>query len=175
MALLPALVFLRLNRWRGNIFREILKQLPLPEDEETQENGGTGLPAAEQDVAPEELNAFSYNEIMESMYTTAAEAFKSCVSVTASSDTEDWESVSTGIGKCYRVIAADNGQELLILADHSICADAPGWNVTFADGRSYAATLKKQDKNSETCCFRSKQRSVSTADTWAAIKVADFG
>ncbi|MCU6746801.1 S1C family serine protease [Faecalicatena acetigenes] len=166
--------FFALKPLAGKYFQGDPKTVTIPEDEETQENGGTES-TAEQDGAPEELNAFSYNEIMESMYTTAAEAFKSCVSVTASSDTEDWESVSTGIRtNVTGVIAADNGQELLILADHSICADAQGWNVIFADGSNYAATLKKQDKNSGLAVFGVSREEI-TSDTWTAIKVADLG
>ena len=72
------------------------------------------------------------------------------------------------------VITADNGQELLILADNSICSDAQSWTVTFADGSSYAASLKKQDRNTGLAVFSVPHSDISSA-TWNAVKVSVLG
>ena len=51
------------------------------------------------------------------------------------------------------VIAADNGQEILILAEDSVCEGAVEWTVTFQDGKQYSASLKMQDKNTGLVMF----------------------
>ena len=72
------------------------------------------------------------------------------------------------------VIAADNGQELLILADSSICEKANKWSVTFEDGASYDAALKKQDLNTGLAMFSVSRGNITDA-TWSAIKVSVLG
>ena len=51
----------------------------------------------------------------------------------------------TGIGQSVTgVITADNGQELLILADSSICTDASEWTVTLTTGKAIRLRLRNR-------------------------------
>lgn len=165
--------FFALKPWIGKHFQGDPKTVTIPEDEEAKEN--EEAEANEEQVNATGLSALSYEEMMESMYETASEAYKGVVSVTASSNTEDWESTATGLRTSVTgVIVADNGQELLILADNSICAEAQGWYVVFADGNRYSASLKKQDKNSGLAVFGVVRDNI-TDTTWNAVKVAELG
>ena len=102
-------------------FRGDPKTVTIPEDEE---------PSEEQDDAAEEepvqpvLDAESYEELMESMYAAAQEAQKGVVTVTAVLAERDWSMEAAGEQPSVTgVITADNGQELLILADDALCSE----------------------------------------------------
>ena len=76
------------------------------------------------------LDAESYEEIMDSMNAVAQEARKGTASVSVVSAEQDWNTEATGIRPSVTgVITADNGQELLILADDSLCGEGDAWNV----------------------------------------------
>ena len=79
--------------------------------------------------------------------------------------------ISTGAAG---VITADNGQELLILADDFVCEDASEWTVTFQDGKEYRASLKKRDRNSGLAIFSVPHGEIKDS-TWSAIKVSVLG
>ena len=112
---------------------------------------------------------------MTSLNDRGKEASKGIATVEPVSEAEDWASEMTGIHSGGAgIIIADNGQELLILADSSVCADASAWKVTFQDGSSYEASLKKRDQNSGLAVF-SVVRSGIADSTWSAIKVSVLG
>ena len=167
--------FFALKPWMQDIFRGDLETVTIPEDEDPEET--------EEDVSEEEsqpgedtpASADSYEKIMASMNDRAAEAQKGIVSVEAVTGETDWDAQITGIGRSVTgVIAADNGQELLILADSSICGNAKKWAVTFEDGSSYDAALKKRDLNTGLAMFSVSRGNITDA-TWSAIKVSVLG
>ncbi len=166
--------FFALKPWVEKQFQGDPKTVTIPEDEEEKEGEETsGEVEATETEQP--LSAGSYAQIMESMYETSSEAYKGVVSVRAVTDTEDWESTATGIQTSVTgLIVADNGQELLILSDDSICSEAQGWTVIFADGNSYHAGLKKRDKNRGLAVFGVAREGIAST-TWSAIKVAELG
>ena len=112
---------------------------------------------------------------MKSVYETAKDANKGVVSIqpvqadaALSSDGSGTQNSAAGI------IVADNGQELLMLCENKICAEAEKWTVTFADDSQYGASLKKQDKNSGLAVF-AVPRVKLTSTTWENIEVAALG
>ena len=177
--------FFALKPWIQDAFRGNLETVTIPEDEElsSDENLSEDETLSEGDDASTEaetnpetaVDAETYQQIIDSMNERAEEAGKGIATVQQVSDQTDWDAEMTGIGKSVTgVIAADNGQELLILADSSICADASKWTITFDDGRSYEAALKKQDTNMGLAMFSVSRGNISDA-TWNAIKVSVLG
>lgn len=105
----------------------------------------------------------------------AAEAEKGIVSVEAATDQTDWDAEMTGIVRSVTgIITADNGQELLILADSSICEDVSEWNVVFGDGKSCSASLKMRDLNTGLAMFSVPRGNIADS-TWDAVKVSVLG
>ena len=144
--------FFALKPWVQDRFRGDLHTVSIPEDDEPAEEETEVQ--AEEEVTDPVLDAVSYEEIMTSMNERAKEASKGIATVEPVSEAEDWASEMTGIHSGGAgIIIADNGQELLILADSSVCADASAWKVTFQDGSSYEASLKKRDQNSGLAVF----------------------
>ncbi len=173
LGVFSCLSFYALKPWVQDIFPESPTTVTIPEDvEET-------VDAEKEDQDKTEpiqtLNAENYEEMMDSIYKIAKDARKSVVTVQAEKETSDWMSEenhpdtgNTGL------IAADNGQELLILADNSICTDASNWTVLFADGSAYQAELKQQDKNTHFAVFSVKRNEISS-ETWESVQVAVLG
>lgn len=171
LGVFACLGFFALKPWIQDRFRGDLKTVTIPEDEEPEEDGsGT----AQEDAVPA-ANADSYEEMMASMNERAAEARKGIVSVEPAKTEADWKEEMTGISTgATGVITADNGQDLLILADSSVCEETSEWTVTFQDGKKYSATLKKQDKNNGLAVFSVPRRDIANS-TWSAIKVSTLG
>lgn len=145
----------------------------IPQDDEQVAAGGdgTGAKGASAPVA----DAGTYEEMLASMNEYAAEAGKRIVSVEPVTEEKDWDADMTGITTgATGVITADNGQELLILSDSSVCGMASEWKVTFCDGKSHGATLKKQDSNTHLAVF-SVPRSDISDSTWSSVSVSDLG
>ena len=164
--------FYALKPWAQDWFQGTPDTVNIPEDEE---------PDAEQEEEAEPvqqtdpvLDIQSADEIMDSIYDVAEEGQKGIASVSRGTAEQLGVSEAQPGSSVTGVITADNGQELLILADNSICSDAQSWTVTFADGSSYSASLKKQDKNTGLAVF-SVPRSDITSATWSSIKVSVLG
>lgn len=170
--LFACLGFFALKPWAQNQFQGNPKTVTIPEDEEPQAEE-TKQTAEEKTLAPA-LNADSYKELMKSMYEIATEANKCVATVQPSTEAA---AVSADGGKTKSatgLVVADNGQELLLLCDSSVCNDSEKWNVTFADGSQYEVYLKKQDKNRGFAVFGIPRAKISES-TWSSIKVADLG
>ena len=139
--------FYALNPWVQNLFPGSPKTVTIPEDSE--ETHPEEDEAQEQDSQEKNLRAEDYEAMMQSVYQIAAEAAKSVVTVRGEQDaanlTKDVNNEDMG---CTGLIAADNGQELLIISNNSVCGESTVWNVQFSDGSTCEASLKKQDKNS---------------------------
>ena len=144
--------FFALKPWAERVFGEEFDKVTIPEDEMFLRGKGTGGTTTQGQQFTEE----SYQKMMNTLYLTAQEAKKSIVSVRIKKDAE-WtkeqrqkESAACAAG----IIAADNGQELLILTDQSVCDSGTEWEILFSDGSSVPAVLKVQDKNRGLAVFR---------------------
>ena len=164
--------FFALKPWAERVFGEEFDKVTIPEDEMFLRGKGTGGTTTQGQQFTEE----SYQKMMNTLYLTAQEAKKSIVSVRIKKDAE-WtkeqrqkESAACAAG----IIAADNGQELLILTDQSVCDSGTEWEILFSDGSSVPAVLKVQDKNRGLAVFRVLYGDVSE-DTRRRTKTAEFG
>ena len=164
--------FFALKPWAERVFGEEFDKVTIPEDEMFLRGKGTGGTTTQGQQFTEE----SYQKMMNTLYLTAQEAKKSIVSVRIKKDAE-WtkeqrqkESAACAAG----IIAADNGQELLILTDQSVCHSGTEWEILFSDGSSVPAVLKVQDKNRGLAVFRVLYGDVSE-NTRRRTKTAEFG
>lgn len=164
--------FFALKPWAERVFGEEFDKVTIPEDEMFLRGKGTGGTTTQGQQFTEE----SYQKMMNTLYLTAQEAKKSIVSVRIKKDAE-WtkeqrqkESAACAAG----IIAADNGQELLILTDQSVCDNGTEWEILFSDGSSVPAVLKVQDKNRGLAVFRVLYGDVSE-NTRRRTKTAEFG
>ncbi len=99
-------------------------------------------------VSTVDLQLADYERMYDKLYEVAKEVKKGMVTVTAMSSNVDWfnntlesENETTGF------IVADNGKELLVLADYRFVSKANEIVITFTNGAKASATLKKHDVN----------------------------
>lgn len=173
--------FYALKPWAEEVFREDPQKVTIPEDAEESDLSET---QTQEEVKPSEtiaapvLDSDSYQVMMESLFATAEEARKGIVSVHVKSGSSDQASEWMGTNKSEAgvtgVIAADNGQELLIFTDSSICQGTDSWEVVFADGSCCPATFKVVDQNRKIAVL-SIVRSSIPEETWGKIRVAELG
>ncbi|MBO5552409.1 MAG: trypsin-like peptidase domain-containing protein, partial [Lachnospiraceae bacterium] len=93
------------------------------------------------DITPEK-----YARLYKSLHEVAVNAGKSLVTVTGTTTDTDWfenpyENGHSTIG----LIVADNGKQLLVLADSSVTTDAEEISVIFSDGQSAPARVMNTD------------------------------
>lgn len=166
--------FFALKPWAQNWFRGDLKTVTIPEDEEPSEEMEDGDQETEASD-PVVMDAEAYEMMLDSVEEIAAEARKGVVSVEPVSEEEDWAAEMTGIRNGVTgLITADNGQEILILADVSVCEQSSEWDVVFQNDKHYSASLKMKDENSGLAVF-SVARGTLDDTTWGSIKVSVLG
>ncbi len=143
---------------------------PAPKKEEEPEE-----PKSQTVVVQEELELEDYQELQNKLYAIGQQANKFVVTVTGVTSGKDWfdtpyenENSSAGI------IIGDNGQELLILAEKKIIADAEAIHTTFIDGTEASAFLKKYDGNTGIAVIAVPVAEVSE-ETRNQIEVAVLG
>lgn len=94
------------------------------------------------------LGAEDYMSLFSGINEVAREVQKSMVTVTGVTSDVSWlENEYENEGVVSGVIVADNGRELLILANVSSIENAESLIVTFSDGSEYRANIKKKDDN----------------------------
>lgn len=166
--------FYALKPWAEQTFGgEESGEVTIPEDTvEVPEEEDT-----EAETEPLILDEQSYRQMMDKLYLTAQEAKKYVVAVRAKSD-EDWtkelEKTNSSVVSGTGIIAADNGKELLILADDRVCETASEWEILFADGNGLTGTLKIQDKNRGLAVFSIAEEEIPES-TMNRIQVAELG
>lgn len=122
-----------------------------------------------------ELQLSDYQTMYDRLYEVAESVEPSMVTVTGMSSDVDWfnntlesENETTGF------IIADNGKELLILAERRFIANATEIKVTFTDGVRVPATIKKYDKNTDLAIL-AVDMSLLSLNTREAITYAKLG
>lgn len=175
LGIFACLGFFTLKPWAEQVFQGNPETVTIPEDEEPSEEEQEAEEEKTQETE-QKLDALSYEEMLQSIYTLAGEAKKSVATVSrTSSEEEDWADETTGIEDSVTgIITADNGQELLIFAADSVCSGTKSWTVTFADSSRYAATLKMRDRNRSLAVFSIPRADISSA-TWSSVEVAVLG
>lgn len=170
--------FYALQPWAKEAFQEEAQEVTLPADdaeepEPPMEEEAEEVTEPEPEVIIPDLTADSYREIMQDMYAIAKEAERCVVSVRALKKDEVQDKPGAHSGTTG-LVAADNGQELLILADSSVCEGSEQWTVIFSDHTEHPASLVKQDGNRGLAVFGVDRASIE-ANTWNYIHVADLG
>lgn len=95
-----------------------------------------------------DLGVEDYLSLTNSVKEIASEARKSIVSVVGVTSDVGWlDNEYESEGAVSGAVVADNGKELLILANISSIKGADSLKVAFADGEEYQAALKKKDNN----------------------------
>ena len=120
---------------------------------------------------------------MNAALTEIADKAKCCmarISITAD-DTVGAENITgadetdaTGTDNVTGVIIADNGQEYLIFGSNRVCQEGEAVEVTFADGRSYEASVKQTDGTLGYAVYAVHKSSLA-ASTAEKIQVATLG
>lgn len=95
-----------------------------------------------------ELGVEDYLSLLGNIKEVAKQARKSIVTVVGVTSDVGWlDNEYESEGAVSGVIVADNGKELLILANINSIKDADSIKVAFADGQEYSASVKKKDNN----------------------------
>lgn len=122
-----------------------------------------------------ELEIDDYKKLNDQLYLLAKESGKSIVTVTGVSSNVDWfmnayenENQTSGI------IIADNGKELLILANKSVLESAERIQVTFCDETESVGEIKKYDANTGLVIVAVDLSSINE-ETLKIIKPAEYG
>jgi len=123
------------------------------EDEVPAGTGEETVPGQDTPVAPVvyervELELEDYRQLYRGMYAMSEEVSKSLVTITGVSSNEDWLSESfQSTRQEIGLIIAENGYELLILADSSRLQNADSIRVTFSDGSGGELREKSIDRD----------------------------
>ncbi|MBQ6888224.1 MAG: PDZ domain-containing protein [Lachnospiraceae bacterium] len=102
----------------------------------------------EQILSGVQLDLEDYKEIYESLGSLAKEAEKSVATVTSVTSDVDWfNNTYENKGVTSGLVIADNGRELLILAEKKVIENGETILVTFWNGTQAEATVKQSDAN----------------------------
>ena len=126
-------------------------------------------------VQLQDLDSDSYRQLQSALAKVGSEAEKSVVEITGVSNEQDWtketyDTKNTTSG----VIVADNGKELLIFGKTDVADKAKRVEVTFADGNSVDAELKKQETTLGLGIYAVDRQMIHDT-TWSQIKTATLG
>ncbi len=95
-----------------------------------------------------DLGADEYISLLAGVREVAEEVWASIVTVVGVTSDVGWlDNEYESEGAVSGVVVADNGMELLILANTNSITKAKSLKVAFSDGEEYEATLKKKDGN----------------------------
>lgn len=123
----------------------------------------------------QELEVADYQRLQNKIYAIGQEANKSIVTVTGvKSGTDLLHATYESSARTSGIIIANNGQELLILTEKKVIADAQEIHVTFVDGALAKATLKQYDGNTGIAIL-SVALSEMQDTTLATVKTAVLG
>ena len=125
--------------------------------------------------AQESLSIADYQTLQNQLYAIGSQANHSIVTVTSVVSNTDWfhnsyESEGQGSG----VIIQENASEVLILTEQKVITDPSRITVTFIDGTTAGAVMKKYDGNTGIAVL-SVARSDISDSTLDTISIAEFG
>lgn len=121
------------------------------------------------------LEIEDYRDLLRKISAISTNTQKSLVTVSAVSSDTDWFNNSfQNNDSTTGLIVADNGKELLIVSSTSIFQKSKSVQVTFRDGSTYPATIRKSDSNSGLSVVAVLSSRLSE-ETLEAIELAQFG
>ncbi len=105
-------------------------------------------PEKETVVVQEQLELEDYQELQNKLYEVGKRANRSVVTVTGVTSGMDWfDTPYENENRSAGIIIGNNGEELFILTEKKIIADAKTINISFIDKTEVSASLKKYDGN----------------------------
>ncbi len=105
-------------------------------------------PKAPEKVVVQKLELEDYQKLQDKLYAIGKQANKYVVTVTGVTSSKDWfDTPYENKNRSAGIIIGNNGQELLILTEKKIIADAQTINITFINEKEVSAQLKKYDGN----------------------------
>lgn len=126
-------------------------------------------------VVPQEIELSDYQLLYRKLYALSVEVSKSIVTVTGVTSDVDWMNETyLSTKQTTGLIIADNGYELLILADYKNIENAESVRVTFVDGTSAEASFKQLDVNTGLSVFAVNLSDIKT-ETKETITAATLG
>ncbi len=121
------------------------------------------------------LEVEDYQILYNKLYEIAKEGEKSLVTVTGVTSDVDWfNNTYESKGQTSGLILADNGKELLILADKKTVEEAEVIQVTFCDGEQATAQIRSSDASIGISIISIPLEGIGE-DTKDSIKLADLG
>lgn len=122
-----------------------------------------------------ELGVEDYLSLINGVKNVAKEASDFIVTVVGVTSDIGWlDNEYENEGAVAGVIVADNGRDLLILANVRSIKGADSLKVAFADGNEYKASIKKKDNNTGLAVI-SISKSIMQSTTLEMAKAASFG
>ncbi len=158
---------------------EILPEDMIADDSQMQ-TGPTEAPVLEDEqiaqvLSEMELGVEDYISLISDVRELARETRNSIVTVVGVTSDVGWlDNEYESEGAVSGVIVADNGKELLILANVSSIKGADALKVSFADGQEYQAAIKKKDNNTGLAII-SISKSIMQNGTLETAKPAALG
>lgn len=124
---------------------------------------------------PQELEIADYQELQDKLYAIGTNANKSIVTVTGVRSDTDWFNTPYETeGQASGVIIANDGQELYVMTEKKVITDVETISVTFQNGTTAVATLKKYDGNTGIAILSVADNQID-ANTLGSISVAQLG
>lgn len=147
--LTACLAFCAIKPWAEAVFTRETDVVQIPEDEDPEVEE---IPETEPEQ--KKFTVENYREMSSALTDVAKEASKCVVTVEMVSDSVDLESLGEDTDSVSGVIVWKNLAEVLIAAPSRILeGEGTHLQITFNDGKTYDAKLKKQDKNSHLAIF----------------------
>lgn len=165
----------------------VVRKILCPQEEENPDSvntyiadteGVTEFEQSDPDVtsqAQESLSIADYQTLQNQLYAIGSQANHSIVTVTSVVSNTDWfhnsyESEGQGSG----VIIQENASEVLILTEQKVITDPSRITVTFIDGTTAGAVMKKYDGNTGIAVLNVARSDISDS-TLDTISIAEFG
>lgn len=164
--------FCVLKPWFERQLQSNPEKVTIPKEEEQEDTADEdGTKDGTQQVLDEE----SYRQMNQALNAVAQEAAKSVVEINGISGEEGWlEADYDKKNSVSGLIIADNGQQLLMLAKTSILKESNEVTVTFCDGKTYKAGVKKKDSNLGLGIYAVNRNDIQES-TWSQSKIAVLG
>lgn len=166
-----AIGFVILKPWVQETFQNKPQKVDIPQDEEV-------LPNAQQgDSGPSEQlkNTEDYQRLIQLFNQSAEKAQKSIVKINGIENEGYWlESQGEVTYSTSGLIVADNGYELLILANYTNIKDAGVFQVEFPGGEKQEASLLQSTSNINMAILSVSKDAIDKR-TWREIEVAALG
>lgn len=164
--------FFAMKPWAETTFLKESEEIEIPQDDEIEE---VLEPEGTSDAIAEELTMDDYQQLNAVLGNVVADAKKCMVQIKGIRQDESWEDEQNVTPyDTSGVIIADNGRELLILAQYSSMKNAQLFQVEFFDNTLHEAAMKQKDGKTDTAIFSVAKTGISES-TMNAIKKATLG